>query len=430
MNEKKEITKQLIKNIFINFIIFTVILLVFDFIIYNQVVNSLYKDIDKQLENSLHMSRIIDEPPMQEESQNQENKKPPERDNKSNRENKDISPRLIMIERNQNGEIQNEEELGSLSNYKNEIKFNSANLEKIYNLQIDNQYNYRVINFETTKNDETIYIQVLANVDGEAGTLENMKNTLILGTIVLVLISMIASYILSKRAMRPMIIAYEKQTEFVQNASHELRTPLTIIQAKQELLLTEPNKKIIEKSEDINLTLKETRRLSKLIKELMELARADNKKIKIEKQSTDINELIKEIVKPYVELAEIQNKKLKLELEYNKKIQINQNKINELFVILLDNSLKYTNEGDTITIRTYAKDGKCNIEVQDTGIGISKEGIKHIFERFYREDKARSRQTGGNGLGLAIAQNIVTLHKGTIKAEHNDPKGTVIKIKI
>lgn len=306
----------------------------------------------------------------------------------------------------------------------------SANLEKIYNLQIDNQYNYRVINFETTKNDETIYIQVLANVDGEAGTLENMKNTLILGTIVLVLISMIASYILSKRAMRPMIIAYEKQTEFVQNASHELRTPLTIIQAKQELLLIEPNKKIIEKSEDINLTLKETRRLSKLIKELMELARADNKKIKIEKQSTDINELIKEIVKPYVELAEIQNKKLKLELEYNKKIQINQNKINELFVILLDNSLKYTNEGDTITIRTYAKDGKCNIEVQDTGIGISKEGIKHIFERFYREDKARSRQTGGNGLGLAIAQNIVTLHKGTIKAEHNNPKGTVIKIKI
>ena len=175
-------------------------------------------------------------------------------------------------------------------------------------------------------------IMIYQSMSGDAGegTLENMKNTLILGTIVLVLISMIASYILSKRAMRPMIIAYEKQTEFVKNASHELRTPLTIIQAKQELLLTEPHKKIIEKSEDINLTLKETRRLSKLIKELMELARADNKKIKIEKQSTDINELIKEIVKPYVELAEIQNKKLKLELEYNKKIQINQNKINEL----------------------------------------------------------------------------------------------------
>ena len=335
-----------------------------------------------------------------------------------------------MIERNQNGEIQNEQELGNLSNYENEIKFDASNLEKIYNLQIDGQYNYRVINFETTKNNETIYIQVLANVDGEAGTLENMQNTLILGTIVLVLISMIASYILSKRAMKPMIIAYEKQTEFVQNASHELRTPLTIIQAKQELLLTEPNKKIIEKSEDINLTLKETKRLSKLIKELMELARADNKKVKIEKQSTDINKLIKEIAKPYIELATIQNKQIRLELEYNKEIQLNQNKIKELFIILLDNSLKYTNKGDTITIKTYAKDGKCNIEVQDTGIGISKDGMKHVFERFYREDKARSRQTGGNGLGLSIAQNIVALHKGTIKAEHNIPNGTVIKIKI
>ena len=267
-------------------------------------------------------------------------------------------------------------------------------------------------------------------MDGEAGTLENMQNTLILGTIILVLISMIASYILSKRAMQPMMLAYEKQTEFVQNASHELRTPLIIIQAKQELLLTEPNKKIIEKSEEINLTLKETRRLSKLIKELMELARADNKKQEIYKQTTDINKLIQEISKPYIELATMQNKTLKLELEYNKSIKVNQNKINELFVILLDNALKYTNSEDTITIKTYLKDGKCNIEVQDTGIGISKEGMKHIFERFYREDKARSRQTGGNGLGLSIAQNIVTLHKGTIKAEHNIPKGTIIKIRI
>ena len=117
-------------------------------------------------------------------------------------------------------------------------------------------------------------------------------------------------------------ILYEKQTEFVQNASHELRTPLTIIQAKQQLLLKEPESKIIDKSEVISLTINETRRLTKLVKELMILATADNKKIKIEKQSTDINELIKEIVKPYVELATIQNKKLKLELEYNKKIQI------------------------------------------------------------------------------------------------------------
>ena len=99
-------------------------------------------------------------------------------------------------------------------------------------------------------------------------------------------------------------------------------------------------------------------------------------------------------------------------------------------VILLDNAIKYTAKGDTITIKTYQKDGKCNIEVQDTGIGISDEGLKKIFNRFYREDKARSRATGGTGLGLSIASTIVLSHKGTIKAIHNKPKGTIILVKI
>jgi len=76
------------------------------------------------------------------------------------------------------------------------------------------------------------------------------------------------------------------------------------------------------------------------------------------------------------------------------------------------------------------KDNNVNISIKDSGIGIPESELKNIFERFYREDKARSRQTGGNGLGLSIAQNIVALHKGTIKAEHNNPKGTIIKIKI
>ena len=108
----------------------------------------------------------------------------------------------------------------------------------------------------------------------------------------------------------------------------------------------------------------------------------------------------------------------------------NKNKITELIIILLDNAIKYTVENDTITIRTYNKDGKCNIEVIDTGIGISDSGLKRVFDRFYREDKARSRETGGTGLGLSIAHTIVTRHKGTIKALHNEPKGTVFLVRL
>ena len=200
---------------------------------------------------------------------------------------------------------------------------------------------------------------------------------------------------MSKKTLEPLHEMINKQNDFVQNVSHELRTPLTIIQAKQELLLRDPEAKIIDKTEDISLTLNETKRLSKLIKDLMLLSRADNKQMVLQKEETEIDEFIENIGKTYSELFEIENKKLILNLNYGKIALVDTNRIYQAIVILLDNALKYTEVGDTVEIVTYQKDNKCVIEVKDTGIGISDEAIKHVFERFYREDKARSRETGG-----------------------------------
>ena len=121
---------------------------------------------------------------------------------------------------------------------------------------------------------------------------------------------------------------------------------------------------------------------------------------------------------------------IKLNLKYNDLINADINKIKQLLVILLDNGLKYTEQGDSIEISTYKKDGKCYIVVSDTGIGISKEDKEHIFERFYRAEKSRNRESGGMGLGLSLAYNIVKLHKGGIKVEDNKPKGTRMVVKI
>ena len=99
-------------------------------------------------------------------------------------------------------------------------------------------------------------------------------------------------------------------------------------------------------------------------------------------------------------------------------------------IILMDNALKYTEENDSIEINTSTSKDECVIEIKDTGIGISDEALKHVFERFYREDKARSREKGGSGLGLSIAQTIVKLHGGSIKITHNKPKGTIVTIKL
>lgn len=429
MNEQANIRKRLLKNMLINFIVFTVLFLIFDLIIYNQVSSSLYKTIDKEL--TLAQERYFDKPSNSTDFNKGGNNRGKQNSSNNMVPNDKMNPRVIHITRDKEGNITNGDRIGSIYDvYGDSIPFDENNLIKIYNIELGSEYTYRGINLKIIQNEEEVYIQLLANVDGEVQTLKNVSNTLLLGTAILITISIIASYILSKRAMTPMYEAYQKQTEFVQNASHELRTPLTIIQAKQELLLQEPESKIIDKSEEINLTLKETRRLSKMIKELMTLARADSNQYELNRESTNIDNLIKEVTIPYKDYAELEEKEIILDLQYQKEINIDRNKISQLFIILLDNAIKYTTKGDKITIKTYLKDGKCNIEVQDTGIGISDEAIERIFDRFYREDKARSRETGGIGLGLSIAHTIVTTHGGSIKAMHNIPKGSIFWIKL
>ena len=342
------------------------------------------------------------------------------------------NPKVIVIIRDKNKNVLNEEDLGrSYHEYLTQLNFNDKLLNKIYNIRINNTYNYRSINLELYPDtDNTRYVQLLINVDSENELVAHYFDIITVAILAGITMSIVASYILSKKTLVPIADTLKKQMEFVQNASHELRTPLTIIQAKQELLLEEPDAKIIDKSEEIMLTLNETKRLTKLTKDLMTLARADENKIKLKKEKTDIDELIEGLAKPYIEMAELAEKKINLNLQYNEEVSIDASKIYQVLVILLDNAIKYTEKGDTIEILTYSKDGKFTLEVRDTGIGISDEAITHIFDRFYREDKARNRETGGSGLGLSIANVIVKAHNGTIKASHNKPKGTIFTIKL
>jgi len=426
MSEQKLIRKQLIKNMFYTFIVFAVILIFFDAIIYNQASVSLYKSIDEEL---LRTAKLY------EDTDAQFRRDIPKEFIGGNRvallETK-LNPRLIYIIRNEKGDILNSENIGRFyDDYLEDISFERTKTDEIYAIKVQNKYNYRGITLKAFSFEgQEIYIQLLANVDGEVETIKNLIDTLLIGNLIIIVVSIIGAYILSKMTLKPIMNSYKKQTEFVQNAAHELRTPLTIIQAKQELLLQEPESKIIDKSEDINILLKETKRLTKLIKELMILATADSNELKLKKEKTNIDTLIKDIVIPYKDYAEMQEKEINMDLKFNKEINVDANKINQLMIIILDNAIKYTAENDKIEIKTYVKDGKCVIEVADTGIGISEEATKHVFDRFYREDKARSRETGGTGLGLSIAHTIVNLHGGNIKIVPNEPKGTKVIIKI
>lgn len=434
MKERKNVKIELLKNMIFNLIIFTIIFTTFSVMILIQVNRYLYTSVDNEM---YQIKKQFQEMPKivftNSESTNAEVEFADDMliEVVQAYVEKVSNPRVITILRNDDGDI-----LASSLNakiflkYLEKINFTTNNLNKIYEMCVNSKYYYRGTTCEISTSNGAYYIELLVNVNSEKEMITNFTDSLTIGTGIVILLSIFISYYLSRKAVDPIIKAYEKQAEFVQNASHELRTPLTIIQAKQEMLLQSPTSKIIDKSEDIALTLSETRRLSKMVTELMDLARADSNNSSINKSKTNLNELIETVVVPYEEMAKMQNKFMTVNAKCNKEVNIDSNKIKQLLVILLDNALKYTEDGDTIEIDAHNVEDKVFINVKDTGIGISDEGIKHVFERFYREDKARSREKGGTGLGLAIAHTIVKSHGGTIKIVHNKPKGIIVIVKL
>lgn len=452
MNE--QIRRQQFRFMLYNLFAFTLIFTLFGIILYGQIRNSLYTPVEESLQSSqefiensadylshqLELSSVFLWENMDKEKKPEEQKPPEQQDifsldgkmpkdgNKPD-EDFDIPMRVLTVIRSTDGSILNPYALGRIymENYLNSIPFDQT-AEKPYTFALGNSYYVSLVFPLTDSGGEQYYIQLLSSLDGEQSILDHFVRLLIVCIIVFVLLSITASYYLSKKSMQPIITAWEQQTEFVGNASHELRTPLTIVQNKLESMLTRPVSTIMQETDGIAISLSEIRRLNKLTTDLMTLARADADAAPLEKASYSPDELIRTMIEPYAEMAQLQNKALTLELHCPQAIPLDKGRIHQLLVILLDNALKYTREGDYIHITTSMTDNRAVLEVADSGIGIPPEHIDRIFDRFYRADKARSRKTGGSGLGLSIAKWIVNMHGGTIAARSNPDGGTVFRV--
>ncbi|MGG4043852.1 sensor histidine kinase [Paenibacillus favisporus] len=424
MNKNKVIRHQQLRLILYNLIAFTLLFGLFGAIVFGQMRTTLFAKPDRDLTmyKSIIEARFGDSPLKDGSSERF----------RFGRVMPPPSPRIIPVQWDAKGEITNIQQIGML-NYENygleNLKFDPSTIGVISNLTLNGTYHFRTLTVPDPLFKGS-YIQLLVDVDTEHNLLGNFKRIIIICAAVFILLSITASIILSRKTMKPVIRSWEKQVEFVENASHELRTPLTIIQNKLELLQTMPDKKIVDTFENIALSLSETRRLSRLTTDLLTLARADSTETQLEKQPVDIDDLIHEMCSPYIEIAELSDKHIWFRLTSKARIQADPARLHQLMVILLDNALKYTGEHDSIGISTYIKENRVFIEVSDTGIGISEEGLQRVFDRFYREDRARTRESGGSGLGLSIAQWIVHSHHGTIQALHNHPKGVIIRIRL
>lgn len=213
-----------------------------------------------------------------------------------------------------------------------------------------------------------------------------------------------------------------QQKQFVSDASHELRTPIAIIQGYTEMLERwgKDDPAILEES--INSLSQETASMKDLLEKLLFLSRSDKKTLKVEKEEFDLSALCYEVVK---ETGFIDDEHTIIpKITDNIMLSGDRALIKELLRILVDNALKYTPEGGTITVGCTISKQNIILSVQDTGIGIAHEHIAHLFERFYRVDEARNKSTGGTGLGLAIAEQIVKVHGAQISVTSEIDEGT------
>ena len=221
--------------------------------------------------------------------------------------------------------------------------------------------------------------------------------------------------------------AFERQTQFVSDASHELRTPIAVIAGYANLLdrWGKDDREALEKS--IYAIKLETSNMTELVEKLLFLAKGDSGTQKLAKEEFSLNELVEEVVAE----SKLLTNKHNISCNSNEKISIlaDYKMIKQMFRVFIDNSIKFTPENGEIDISTRKQQNSIIITISDSGIGIPKEELKHIFDRFYTVDKSRSKDMGGTGLGLSIASWIVKKHQGCITVESEEGKGTRIIVK-
>ena len=327
--------------------------------------------------------------------------------------------------------------------------------------------------FQKLDVDGHIYtVQMGADADDEVETLELFRSYLLIFAPLLLLVSAGGGYWMSRKALAPVDAlvrtardisgnnlsrrlqalktgdelqrltdtlnemldriesAFRKITQFTADASHELRTPVSLIRTEAELALRRSRTEA-EYKESLGHILQEAERTSLLIEELLQLARADSGREALTMQPVDLAEVLRGVIGSWQQVAEARDIQFAADIgDLGASVMGDQTLLRRLADILLDNAFKYTSSPGVIRLVLEVREETATITVRDSGMGIAEEEQEKIFERFYRVDKVRSREQGGVGLGLAIAEWIVQQHRGTIWVESRAGEGATFRVKL
>ena len=243
------------------------------------------------------------------------------------------------------------------------------------------------------------------------------------------IVSIFLGYVMSSKAMGPIFSSFRRQQQFVADASHELRTPISVIQSSLEVIEAEERETMQPFSRQVLDDLKdEVRRLSSLLQDLLTLARADQDQMQLQFDVFSIKDEIEKMIRKLQPLADEKQQSLTLEIVPDVMIRADRGRLQQLLMILLDNAIQYTPVKGSIVMSVQFHGHSMALSIADTGVGIPQERQQDIFERFYRNDSARSGGRGNVGLGLSIAKWIVEAHGGTIQVKSEPDHGSTFTV--
>lgn len=233
---------------------------------------------------------------------------------------------------------------------------------------------------------------------------------------------------LANRALAPARLAWANQQRFIADASHELRTPLTLLRADAEVLLRGRERLDAEDAALLEDIVAEANYMGRLATSLLTLARLDTDSFHHEHEVVNLTQLAQEVARRVQAFAEQCGITVEMQQASNSRVIGDPMLLEQAVLVLLDNAIKYNQQGGRVIIRMRVKGEQVHLEVEDTGIGITTEHLAHLGKRFYRVDKARSREAGGTGLGLSIARHIALTHGGQLHLRSVPQQGTTVTL--
>ncbi|QLY80519.1 sensor histidine kinase [Clostridium intestinale] len=264
----------------------------------------------------------------------------------------------------------------------------------------------------------------------QKNTLRSLIYTFTIVAFFMLIIIFLISRFFANRSIQPIKEAFDKQKQFIADASHELKTPLTVINTNVDVLLSNKDDFIHNQSKWLYYIKSEAERMNKLTSDLLYLAQVDYSDVKMIFSDFNLSEAVEHIILTMEGVVFENNIALHYDIEPNLIVSGNLEQLKQVIMIFLDNAIKYTDKKGKINLVLNKAHNKVNLSVTNTGKGIPEEHISKIFNRFYRTDKSRARDSGGYGLGLAIAKAIVEQHNGKISVKSIVDKETTFSIEL